>query len=361
MKHILKEDKNYTVYVISDIHGHYELFLKTLNKLTLKEDDYLIILGDFINKGPNSYETYLKMKEISKRERTIVLKGNHELHVEYYMENKDKSDELLSFIKGNHYETIVDSYLRTNNINPFTIKDGLELTHHLEEFSSEYLDFSRSLPIIIEFDKHLFVHGGHEDYMNVWDNEVDLLKYDHYIEKSSVNEKTVVVGHWPTCNLRSDNYDNRPHFHHEKNIISVDGGLGVKRAGELNVLCITLKDDEIDYHNIQVNNFDSYQVVENIKFPEEELYLINYPHYEIEILEEGLELSKCRHIQTGKVLSVINELISEDRKYVNATYINHFLNLNPDDEVLLIRDAGTFSFVKHKEHFGWVYTKQLNI
>lgn len=39
-------------YVISDIHGEYDMFLDLLEKIGLKEADTLYILGDVLDRGP---------------------------------------------------------------------------------------------------------------------------------------------------------------------------------------------------------------------------------------------------------------------------------------------------------------------
>ena len=38
-------------YVVSDIHGNYELLEKLLKKIKFSEDDTLFVLGDVIDKG----------------------------------------------------------------------------------------------------------------------------------------------------------------------------------------------------------------------------------------------------------------------------------------------------------------------
>ncbi len=41
-------------YVISDIHGEYELFIKLLEKIRFTSADTLYVLGDVIDRGPAS-------------------------------------------------------------------------------------------------------------------------------------------------------------------------------------------------------------------------------------------------------------------------------------------------------------------
>lgn len=41
------------IYVISDIHGEYDLFMKMLEKIKFQDTDTLYILGDILDRGPN--------------------------------------------------------------------------------------------------------------------------------------------------------------------------------------------------------------------------------------------------------------------------------------------------------------------
>lgn len=41
-------------YVISDVHGEYDLFIKLLEKIKFSDSDKIIICGDVVDKGPDS-------------------------------------------------------------------------------------------------------------------------------------------------------------------------------------------------------------------------------------------------------------------------------------------------------------------
>ena len=46
-------------YVVSDIHGEYELFIRLLEEIRLKETDTLYVLGDILDRGSHPIQIIL--------------------------------------------------------------------------------------------------------------------------------------------------------------------------------------------------------------------------------------------------------------------------------------------------------------
>ncbi len=66
------------ILVISDIHGEIDKFKKLLEEIQYNaKQDQLILLGDYVDRGPNARAVLEKVKEL-KEEGAFVLKGNHE-------------------------------------------------------------------------------------------------------------------------------------------------------------------------------------------------------------------------------------------------------------------------------------------
>lgn len=70
------------IYVISDIHGHYDEFVEMLKKIDFKDEDVLYVLGDCIDKGPKSIDTLLYCLE---HENIHMCLGNHEFMMYQYI------------------------------------------------------------------------------------------------------------------------------------------------------------------------------------------------------------------------------------------------------------------------------------
>lgn len=63
-------------YVISDIHGHYDMFIGLLDKIEFKDTDTLYVLGDVLDRGQHPIKVLKKLMEMP---NAICLIGNHEL------------------------------------------------------------------------------------------------------------------------------------------------------------------------------------------------------------------------------------------------------------------------------------------
>lgn len=62
-------------YVIADIHGCYDLYLKMLEKIGFSDGDTLYFLGDAIDRGPDGIKVLLDMMG---RKNIVPFLGNHE-------------------------------------------------------------------------------------------------------------------------------------------------------------------------------------------------------------------------------------------------------------------------------------------
>lgn len=69
-------------YCISDIHGYYDLFCRLLEKIKFGGGDKLYVLGDIIDKGPNSIRL---AKLLFSMPNVYCIAGNHEYDfLKYY-------------------------------------------------------------------------------------------------------------------------------------------------------------------------------------------------------------------------------------------------------------------------------------
>ena len=122
-------------YVISDIHGKYELFMRLMEKIGFSDSDTLYVLGDIIDKGEAPVR--LLKTILSIKDARIIL-GNHEdMFLKFYRsrcEQTEDFDEILQSARG--YFT-----------------DGEELTF-------DEIDAIENLPLYIEERDFICTHAG---------------------------------------------------------------------------------------------------------------------------------------------------------------------------------------------------------
>ena len=64
------------IFAMSDIHGQYELFRNLMEQIPLGKDDTLYVLGDVVDRGPDSMKI---LKYMMANPNIIPIMGNHEL------------------------------------------------------------------------------------------------------------------------------------------------------------------------------------------------------------------------------------------------------------------------------------------
>ncbi|MBL9216863.1 MAG: metallophosphoesterase [Opitutaceae bacterium] len=104
---------------VGDIHGCHKEFEDLLDRLDLAKDDRLILLGDLINRGPDSG----KVVQLAREHATASLLGNHELRHLNYRRTDDPSH-----LKKYDYDTI--KQLRGKD---WDYLEGMKLTYADEE------------------------------------------------------------------------------------------------------------------------------------------------------------------------------------------------------------------------------------
>jgi serine/threonine protein phosphatase 1 len=172
------------IFAVGDIHGCYQKLCALMDKLPLnKEQDQLLFIGDYIDRGPGSIEVLDYLIDLKMRLPGIIfLKGNHEDMLQNYLDGKDRFTYLL-----NSGQQTLDAYL--NN----------------QDASADYpvppahLEFLSELRLYYQTENYIFVHAGMRDKVPLESQkETDLLWIrDEFIYSDYDFGKRVVFGHTP--------------------------------------------------------------------------------------------------------------------------------------------------------------------
>ena len=194
----INENDYNRIFVMSDIHGQYDLFLKMLDKIKLKREDLLVIIGDICDRGKKSYEIYMKcMKMIKLGYNLKFILGNHE-------------DMLLEDLENDYpirYETEYSVFRNSKYFENKDMKDWHE-ENFLEEI--EWLvKWLKNCPLIISGNENIFVHAGldlnkvlekQEKETVLWTREEFWLMEN--VELEEYKGKNIYFGHTPNLNGR---------------------------------------------------------------------------------------------------------------------------------------------------------------
>ena len=147
-------------YVISDIHGQYDMFSDLLERIRLTDEDVLYILGDVIDRGPDPIRTLLRLMEMP---NAVCLKGNHEvmaLDCLDFLMQEITDQSILSL------EEVMENVVRWQyNGSKTTIEEFRKLSRERQQ---AVVDFMKQMPVYkrltVAGKEYLLVHGGLGDF-----------------------------------------------------------------------------------------------------------------------------------------------------------------------------------------------------
>ena len=71
-------DAGHNVWVVGDVHGFYQTMVELCQRLALKENDWVVFLGDLIDRGPNSFGV---VHHVMSEARMATVKGLSLIHI----------------------------------------------------------------------------------------------------------------------------------------------------------------------------------------------------------------------------------------------------------------------------------------
>lgn len=137
-------------FIIGDIHGCF-FTLKNILKYKLK-DDYLICVGDYIDRGKYTTEVIDLLLQYISRGNTTLLIGNHEYFFYKYLNNEN--DINLKYLHKDF--EITYSQLKFNGINDnkiFEFFNNLKLFHNNKNFIVTHSGIKQSVYKTIDLSK----------------------------------------------------------------------------------------------------------------------------------------------------------------------------------------------------------------
>jgi len=235
------------VFVVSDIHGHYKELVTALEEAGFDENDdnhHLLCLGDMFDRGQESKEVYLFLRRLEKKGKATVLLGNHETFLIEFFAGKD--DRVLFNIAHNGFQTTLESFSGL----PYRGKHSLAVMREtIRARFPELKDWLKNLPLFIEKDDYVFLHGGVDgsdpDWRNTPEEEI---VWNYQSRLPAIPGKTIICGHERIPHIHmakgftSHSTDDEDVFApiEEKGVVHIDAA--VETSKRINVYRVKLQD-----------------------------------------------------------------------------------------------------------------------
>lgn len=227
-----------STYVMSDIHGNYDAYIKMLDKIQFNDFDIMYILGDILDRGPNPIKIILDLME---RSNVEVIAGNHcvmACECFAFLLQEITEDSLASID-----EEMIEKLINWQQNGSISTTDEF---HKCDKaVQRQIVEFISDVEVYDEIEvggkTFILVHAGLGNFSpdkEMWEYELDELvwKRPDY-EVQYFEDKYVVSGHTPTMLI--ENNPRPGYIYQANNHIAIDCGCSFP-GGRLG--CLRLED-----------------------------------------------------------------------------------------------------------------------
>ena len=349
------------VLVVSDIHGHIRELKDVLRRADFSANDILIIIGDIVEKGPESLQTLRHVMALCGTHTVYPLIGNVDEHFLSQFLSDDPARqhamrERAILFKNWWTSSLLHEMCGEMGVTLCESTDMRALLQKARRAFAPEIAFLQSLPAALDTQKMTFVHGGLPGKdLSAFEgaDTFPLLKCDNFSEGPLCFQKPVVVGHWPATLYRR-RPNNAPYWDEKRGILSIDGGCGIKDDGQLNLLIFP--DGEADITDFKRLSADSLPRITALsdQAGNADCHYIRWTDREVELLNKGEKQSLIRH--HGAEMRVPTALlIFRDGEIWCNDMTDRLLPVRAGDALSLVYAYDFGCYVKKGDESGWYY------
>lgn len=160
------------IYAMSDIHGHYQEFLKALELVDLTNiENRLFLLGDYVDNGNHSYQVLEKIQELESTypNQVTTLLGNHdEWFYDWLISETPISEVFVETIKSFFSLDELKEILSTNLDNfESAIRQEIKTNPRFSAFITWFKEKYQE-PRFVETESQIFVHAGIDEEAGIF-------------------------------------------------------------------------------------------------------------------------------------------------------------------------------------------------
>ncbi|MCH7321974.1 serine/threonine protein phosphatase [Solibacillus sp. MA9] len=232
------------LFVVSDIHGHYKHFEELLTYWN--PEDILVILGDLIDRGPQSLQVIEKVIELKQSygDNVVFVKGNHEDMLLNFLNNPMEKQEHYYMNGGK--ETMqnllvhLPTYIREK---PYILQ-----ANEIKQHYKYQLEFLKLAPVYKTIGNVLFTHAGFNSEFATLEEttERDFIWIRKHYEITNKTSYINVFGHTPLTYIHESN---DVWLSDDKRYIAIDGGCYM--SGQLNAVLLNQQGELLELYKVQ--------------------------------------------------------------------------------------------------------------
>ncbi len=186
------------VYAIGDVHGRCDLLCRMIAQIETDDralppaDTTVILLGDLVDRGPDSRGVIATAREWAKRRRVRLLAGNHE---EMFLGSFERDEIMRAFLRHGGRETLLSYPIDEVTYGRATIEELRAIMR--EVVPAEDIAFMRAMEDRIRIGDYVFVHAGIRPGVPVEEQATSDLRWirGEFIDDVSPRDFAVVHGH----------------------------------------------------------------------------------------------------------------------------------------------------------------------
>ncbi len=139
--------------IIGDVHGYAEVLKKLLETMNYTHDNIkgyahksrkAIFVGDFIDRGPQVFQTLEIIKTMVDNGNAFAILGNHEYNAICYKTKDNQGNYIRKHSRKNHLK----------------IKTTIDSFHQKPQQLQDYIEWLWTLPLFFDFGELRVVHAG---------------------------------------------------------------------------------------------------------------------------------------------------------------------------------------------------------
>lgn len=361
-------DPRRRILVTSDIHGHAAWLKNALTVANFGGEDLLVVVGDLIEKGPDSLGTVRAVMSLCGEGRALATVGNvDKWRLRFYRTMAENADPKLAselydytlmsrdWWGGSFYEEMA----RESGCSVASPEDILANCRKVLDDHRPELDFLDSLPAVLTAGKYVFVHGGlpSTDLDEARAADVfSLLKRDWYLhevrERDLRFDPYVVVGHFPTPLFSEQKSCFNPIIDTDHHVICLDGGCGVKPEGQLNLLILpSIDSDGADAKWLSWDDLPTVRALD-AQADSEDPFNLHWGDCNVRVIAREGDCTLVEHLRTGRKLWVPTDDLYANDTQCGDVADDHLL-VALGDTLSLIKTTDRGHIVKRNGVMGW--------